>query len=131
MHKVKLFSEDRLHRPPRMRPYAKMKHCAVFLWCLAGSHAYDLPGNGIHSQRNQGYIPANNFVRTTAKSKGRTAKWYSVESYDFDMWCTSAYRPGMHEAHRRQDAPENERYPWGQWFGGRCARADATLVGAV
>ena len=84
MHKVKLFSEDRLHRPPRMRPYAKMKHCAVILWCLAGSHAYDLPGNGIHSQHNQGYIPANNFVRTTAKSKGRTAKWYSVESYDFD-----------------------------------------------
>ena len=84
MHTVKLFSEDRLHRPPRMRPYARMKHCAVVLSCLAGSHAYNLPGNGIHSHSNQGYIPANSFMRTTSKSKGQTAKWYSLESYDFD-----------------------------------------------
>jgi hypothetical protein len=67
-----------------MSPYARMKHCAIVLSCLAGSHAYNILGNGIHSHLNQGYSPANSFMRITAKSKGQTSKWYSVESYDFD-----------------------------------------------
>jgi hypothetical protein len=84
MHSVTIFSDDRLYRPQRMRPYARMKYCAVILSCLHGSHVYGLPGNGIHTHRNQGYVPANSFIRITTKSKGQTSKWYSVESYDFD-----------------------------------------------